>query len=372
MSIASHPVVSHTAAGASAQFAFKPLTPQQAANQRRWQRSKRLRCVGGQQSGPGSSPFPRPRGSSSSPNSHSSSGPGITGALSNIATSSSSSSSSSGADKPSSNSSSSSQNRPGSTGSSNNTAVASPTRRSLLAAATAGGLYAWAGRSLASADASADAAVAAGASGGAGLDLLRRQLDQRLSTFSLPNGLRFLVYERHSAPIASFHIYADVGAFDEEDGQTGATAGPHTGGCACRLRTITAAVRQPGWRAHAGSEGCSAVPTIEVNLRLYCPALLLAGPLQAWPTCWSTWHSRAPPESEPATTGTQRGLASFPATADCVTPCTAWLSGPWSQPVVALHRPCALLGVLHHLHLRGHVCEAPCNARSQLFAAAAR
>ncbi|KAL4423363.1 hypothetical protein ABPG77_004294 [Micractinium sp. CCAP 211/92] len=222
MSIASHPVVSHTAAGASAQFAFKPLTPQQAASQRRWQRSKRLRCVGGQQSGPGSSPFPRPRGSSSSPNSHSSSGPGITGALSNIATSSSSSSSSSsGADKPSSNSSSSSQNRPGSTGSSNNSAVASPTRRSLLAAATAGGLYAWAGRSLASADASADAAVAAGASGGAGLDLLRRQLDQRLSTFSLPNGLRFLVYERHSAPIASFHIYADVGAFDEEDGQTG-------------------------------------------------------------------------------------------------------------------------------------------------------
>lgn len=29
------------------------------------------------------------------------------------------------------------------------------------------------------------------------------------------------VYERHDAPIASFNIYADVGAYDEQDGQTG-------------------------------------------------------------------------------------------------------------------------------------------------------
>ncbi|PRW45164.1 peptidase M16 [Chlorella sorokiniana] len=51
--------------------------------------------------------------------------------------------------------------------------------------------------------------------------LLERQLDERLTEFTLPNGLRFLVFERRAAPIASFHIYADVGAFDEEDEQTG-------------------------------------------------------------------------------------------------------------------------------------------------------
>ena len=87
-----------------------------------------------------------------------------------------------------------------------------------------GGLYAVAGRSLAAADAAADAAVSAAGDGGGGaaLDLLQRQLDQRLTEFTLPNGLRFLVYQRHAAPIVSFHTYADVGAFDEVDGQTGA------------------------------------------------------------------------------------------------------------------------------------------------------
>ncbi|PSC70837.1 peptidase M16 [Micractinium conductrix] len=102
-------------------------------------------------------------------------------------------------------------------------AAPSPSRRGLLAGVTVGGLYAVAGRSLAAADAAADAAVSAAGDGGGGaaLDLLQRQLDQRLTEFTLPNGLRFLVYQRHAAPIVSFHTYADVGAFDEVDGQTG-------------------------------------------------------------------------------------------------------------------------------------------------------
>jgi hypothetical protein len=102
----------------------------------------------------------------------------------------------------------------------------SSSRRALLQLATAGSLYAWAGRNAQAADArAAEAAAAAAARGGGASELLERQLAERLSEFSLPNGLRFLVYERRGAPIASFHIYADVGAFDERDGQTGA-AGP--------------------------------------------------------------------------------------------------------------------------------------------------
>jgi len=42
--------------------------------------------------------------------------------------------------------------------------------------------------------------------------------------FTLSNGLHFIVLERSIAPIVSCHTYADVGAFDEVDGQTGAYA----------------------------------------------------------------------------------------------------------------------------------------------------
>lgn len=104
--------------------------------------------------------------------------------------------------------------------------ASSPSRRGVLQLATAGGLYAWAARAADAADAraadlAADLATAGGGGDGAAADLLERQLAQRLTEFTLPNGLRFLVFERHGAPIASFHVYADVGAFDEVDGQTG-------------------------------------------------------------------------------------------------------------------------------------------------------
>ena len=42
-----------------------------------------------------------------------------------------------------------------------------------------------------------------------------------MSSFQLDSGLRFVVCERHQAPIFNAHLYADVGAFDEVEGSTG-------------------------------------------------------------------------------------------------------------------------------------------------------
>ncbi len=53
---------------------------------------------------------------------------------------------------------------------------------------------------------------------------LERRLEEKVSEFELSNGLLFIVMERHNAPIVSVHTYANVGAFDERDGQTGAPA----------------------------------------------------------------------------------------------------------------------------------------------------
>lgn len=45
--------------------------------------------------------------------------------------------------------------------------------------------------------------------------------ERRMTEFTLDNGLKFLVLERHEAPVVSFHTYADVGAVDEVKGITG-------------------------------------------------------------------------------------------------------------------------------------------------------
>nr|WP_242045303.1 pitrilysin family protein [Anabaena catenula] len=44
---------------------------------------------------------------------------------------------------------------------------------------------------------------------------------KELTEFRLDNGLKFIVLERHQAPVVSFLTYADVGGIDEPDGQTG-------------------------------------------------------------------------------------------------------------------------------------------------------
>ena len=56
----------------------------------------------------------------------------------------------------------------------------------------------------------------------AGSEDLSQSLEARVQEFTLSNGLHFIVLERRIAPIVSCHTYADVGAFDEVDGQTGA------------------------------------------------------------------------------------------------------------------------------------------------------
>ncbi len=42
-----------------------------------------------------------------------------------------------------------------------------------------------------------------------------------ISEHMLPNGMKFIVLERHDAPVVSFHIYADAGAANEHQGITG-------------------------------------------------------------------------------------------------------------------------------------------------------
>jgi predicted Zn-dependent peptidase len=44
----------------------------------------------------------------------------------------------------------------------------------------------------------------------------------RISEFKLDNGMKFIVMERHQAPVVSFMTYVDVGAAEEEAGKTGA------------------------------------------------------------------------------------------------------------------------------------------------------
>ncbi|MEB3342256.1 pitrilysin family protein [Okeania sp.] len=44
---------------------------------------------------------------------------------------------------------------------------------------------------------------------------------KEVTEFRLENGMKFIVLERHNAPVISFLIYANVGGVDEPDGQTG-------------------------------------------------------------------------------------------------------------------------------------------------------
>ena len=47
------------------------------------------------------------------------------------------------------------------------------------------------------------------------------QFESRLTEFTLANGLKFLVLERHEAPVVTCYTHADVGAVDEVTGITG-------------------------------------------------------------------------------------------------------------------------------------------------------
>lgn len=49
------------------------------------------------------------------------------------------------------------------------------------------------------------------------LDKMKTQIQEKI----LKNGMKFIVMEQHEAPVASFHVYADVGSAQEVDGITG-------------------------------------------------------------------------------------------------------------------------------------------------------
>src|SRR5215470_17825536 len=48
-----------------------------------------------------------------------------------------------------------------------------------------------------------------------------QEFEKKVTTFTLPNGLKFLVIERHEAPVVSFHTYVNVGSVDDPTGRTG-------------------------------------------------------------------------------------------------------------------------------------------------------
>lgn len=47
------------------------------------------------------------------------------------------------------------------------------------------------------------------------------KMKSQIKTKTLPNGMKFIVMERHEAPVVSFHVYADVGSAQESYGITG-------------------------------------------------------------------------------------------------------------------------------------------------------
>jgi predicted Zn-dependent peptidase len=48
-----------------------------------------------------------------------------------------------------------------------------------------------------------------------------KDIEKKVSEFSLPNGLHFIVMERHDAPVASFHTYVRAGSLNDPAGETG-------------------------------------------------------------------------------------------------------------------------------------------------------
>lgn len=47
------------------------------------------------------------------------------------------------------------------------------------------------------------------------------RIKAQVKEHTLKNGMKFIVFERHEAPVASFHVYADVGSANESYGITG-------------------------------------------------------------------------------------------------------------------------------------------------------
>jgi predicted Zn-dependent peptidase len=48
-----------------------------------------------------------------------------------------------------------------------------------------------------------------------------KEFEKDVTEFTLPNGLHFIVLERHYAPVVSFHTYVNAGSVDDPKGETG-------------------------------------------------------------------------------------------------------------------------------------------------------
>src|SRR6516162_5994604 len=48
-----------------------------------------------------------------------------------------------------------------------------------------------------------------------------KDFEKKVTEFDLPNGLHFIIIERHEAPVVSFHSYVNAGAVDDPKGETG-------------------------------------------------------------------------------------------------------------------------------------------------------
>src|SRR5580658_8027648 len=48
-----------------------------------------------------------------------------------------------------------------------------------------------------------------------------QDFEKKVTEFTLANGMRFLIIERHEAPVVSFHTYANVGSVDDPSGESG-------------------------------------------------------------------------------------------------------------------------------------------------------
>lgn len=88
----------------------------------------------------------------------------------------------------------------------------------------------------------------------AGQDFVRR-LESAVTEFTLSNGLRFIVLERHIAPVVSCHTYVNVGAFDEDDGKTGdhGTVSSNSGTAGTFSACLPLRVVHPAFRKAVGS-----------------------------------------------------------------------------------------------------------------------
>ena len=48
-----------------------------------------------------------------------------------------------------------------------------------------------------------------------------KAFEKKITEFTLVNGIRFIVAERHEAPVISFHTYVNAGSVNDPSGQTG-------------------------------------------------------------------------------------------------------------------------------------------------------